>query len=143
MEKISYKVSGLDCAEEISLLKKVVGSAKGIKELQFNLMQAKMDVFYDPIAISPTEIASLIATTGMQPSPWKKKEGEKILNSWKDSRLLLTLLSGLFLCFGVVFDFFFPIKVFKILFISKFYQVNFVGLINMIFNKSVFCWPYS
>jgi Zn2+/Cd2+-exporting ATPase len=101
MDTVSYKIEGLDCAEEVSLLKKVVGAAKGVEDLKFNILQAKMVVAYDSRQISPFEIAALVNTTGMTAVVWEEKEQkgkEPFLHS--HGRLILTVLSALFLLAG-------------------------------------------
>lgn len=104
MEKISYKVKGLDCAEEVAILRKVLGDAPGIEELGFNILQAKMTLSYDPKKIDSQEILALVASAGMKALSWDEAHGEKSLPLWaKQGRLFLTALSGIFLLFAAAF----------------------------------------
>jgi len=107
MEKESFKVQGLDCAEEVTLLKKVVGSAKGVHELEFNILQAKMVVLFDPSLINEADLIALIKTTGMQATVWAERTpSEKMPFFEQHGRLFLTILSALFLLIGASFHFF-------------------------------------
>ena len=100
MGRLDYKVEGLDCAEEVAVLKKVVGSAPGIDSLEFNLIQAKMTVYYAPEKLNSAEILRLIESSGMRAYPWEERHNEKIPFITKYGRLILTLLSGVFICLG-------------------------------------------
>ncbi len=98
MEQLEYKIEGLDCAEEVAVLKKVLGNAPGIKGLEFNILQAKMLVIYDPDRIDSEEIIVLVASAGMKAIPWKLTLIERPITFWKKHhRLIFTICSGLFL----------------------------------------------
>ncbi|MCH9609619.1 MAG: Cadmium-transporting ATPase [Chlamydiales bacterium] len=68
--KIAYKVAGLDCVEEVSLLKKQL--LPHVEDLEFNVLQAKMVVVFDPAKVSREKIEELIAQTGMKGQEWSK-----------------------------------------------------------------------
>ncbi|MFZ0566354.1 MAG: heavy metal translocating P-type ATPase [Chlamydiales bacterium] len=104
MDTIHYKVEGLDCAEEVAILNKVVGSVRGVKELKFNILKAKMSVTYDPRLIDSGEIVLLVRSTGMRASLWKERLHEETVLGWhkKYGRLILTICSGLFLFLGLL-----------------------------------------
>jgi len=42
--KYEFKVEGLDCAEEIAILKKSLAKREGISDLEFDVLNAKMVV---------------------------------------------------------------------------------------------------
>lgn len=107
MERVSYKVEGLDCAEEVAVLKKIVGSAEGIETLDFNLIQAKMTVSYDPERINQSEIIALIRTAGMRAALWERRQEEKPAFFKLHGRLVFTVLSGIFLLFGTFSHYYF------------------------------------
>jgi Zn2+/Cd2+-exporting ATPase len=109
MAEVIFKVEGLDCAEEVALLKKVVGGAQGVDDLDCNILQAKMVVLYDPRLITPSEIKALVRTTGMRALPWHEGgRGEKKALFYRHGRAILTLLSGLFLLIAAVLHYAYP-----------------------------------
>lgn len=92
----------MDCAEEVSLLRKQLGARKGVYDLRFDILQAKMTVEFDPARIPYAALAAAVAETGMKAEPWRDAPAE---SSWwtKRGRLVLTALSGAFLAVAVAF----------------------------------------
>ena len=67
----SFHVSGLDCAEEVSILNRVVGPAVGGTEyLAFDVINARMTVLDGGKNPSSDKIIDVVATTGMTAKPW-------------------------------------------------------------------------
>ena len=67
----SFQVSGLDCAEEVSILNKVVGPAVGGAEhLAFDVINGRMTVLDSAGEVSDDRIIRLVAGTGMSARPW-------------------------------------------------------------------------
>lgn len=98
--KRAYRVLGLDCAEEVRVLKKALLPLPGIVGLEFQPLQGKMVVEYDPLHITPEQIVENVATTGMQALSWD----EQHLSLWqRQGRLILTLASGLSLLLALLF----------------------------------------
>jgi Cd2+/Zn2+-exporting ATPase len=69
MQTIHYKVDGLDCAEEVTILRREIGSLAGVLNLEFDVINARMSVEYDPAIINPAAIVQAVARTGMKASP--------------------------------------------------------------------------
>lgn len=104
MEKASFKIKGLDCSEEVMILKKVFADEKGIESLEFNVLAGKMDVVYNPDLMDSGRIIGLVASSGMKAYPWQSVVKEQF---WaRNGRNVLTLLSGLFLVTGMLLHFF-------------------------------------
>lgn len=91
----------MDCAEEVSLLKRELSGVAGIRDLAFDVMQAKMAVEYDPARLSEREIAKAVARTGMRCEPFRQTAAHK---SWWEAhgRTMLTVASGLLTVLGTV-----------------------------------------
>ncbi|MBI5091420.1 MAG: heavy metal translocating P-type ATPase [Candidatus Hydrogenedentes bacterium] len=71
MTTLSFKVRGLDCAEEIAILKREVGPlAGGDENLAFDLLNGKLIVTSGAPGCSADAICSAVARTGMQAVPW-------------------------------------------------------------------------
>ena len=100
--KTSFKITGLCCGEEVATLKKAVASRDGILELDFDILNNRMITSYDPGRITPQGIISAVAETGMKAQPWdggKAPEPQESL--WqRHSRLIMVIISGLFLLSG-------------------------------------------
>ncbi|NGX61134.1 MAG: putative cadmium-transporting ATPase [Chlamydiae bacterium] len=108
METISYKVDGLDCPEEVKILRDVVGKAEGVSSLEFHILQAKMRVTYDPTVIDSEKIRQLVHTTGMRATLWEKRGDKPPSSFWnRHSRALFTALSALFLVLGMATHFYY------------------------------------
>lgn len=105
---LSFKISGMDCAEEIQVLKKEVGPiVGGDQNLAFDLLNAKMLVKADE-KVSP-QIISAVARTGMTAVVWEATKGKEPPKTiWqKNLRNILTLLSGGFVLAGFLSDVYF------------------------------------
>ncbi|MCH9627299.1 MAG: Cadmium-transporting ATPase [Chlamydiales bacterium] len=100
IENATFKIEGLDCCEEVAILKRVVGSHEGVQTLDFNLIQAQMRVTYDPKKIDSGELIQLIRSTGMRATLWDKRGEEQTSFFQRKGRLIFTLLSGSFLLLG-------------------------------------------
>lgn len=106
MQKISYRIKELHCAEEVSVLKKTLSPHAGIKNLDFNLLHHQLNVTYDPAKIDSQEIIRLISSTGMNAIPWE--EGRKEHSFWEEQGyLIMTTLSGVFLLSALIFHHYF------------------------------------
>lgn len=66
----SFQVNGLDCAEEVAILNKVVGpKVGGAEHLAFDVINGRMTILDSAEAVPDGEITQLIATTGMSAKP--------------------------------------------------------------------------
>jgi len=106
-KKISFHVSGLDCAEEIKILRKAVGSHEGVLDLAFDVLNAKMIVTFDPSLVTAQKILMWVKEAGMEASIWEeRRKGEKKTFWEQKGRLIMATLSGLFLLLGFSLHFF-------------------------------------
>jgi Cd2+/Zn2+-exporting ATPase len=103
MRTIDYRVEGLDCAEEVAILRREVGGLPGVIDQEFDVVNARMSVAYDPDAIEPERIVSAVNATGMKASPWEERAAKKEGTFWdKHGRLVAAGLSGALLLAGFV-----------------------------------------
>lgn len=93
---LDYRIHGLDCAEEVSVLRRQLAAKKGIYDLRFDVLQAKMTVEFDPARIPAEGIEKAVAETGMRAEIWREVRETA---SWRErwQRPLLAGASGLFL----------------------------------------------
>ena len=103
LKKESFKVAGLDCQEEIALLKKVLASREGILQLSFDIMQARMEVEYEEKKISSDEIIANVRASGLRAALWAHRRSLEKLTWWgQKGRLFMTILCGIFIVLGFV-----------------------------------------
>lgn len=104
MITISYQVTGLHCAEEVATLRAALSPLPGVQELIFDVLNNRMTVTYDEARVRPPELEAAVARTGMR----ARLPGSGTGNAshdvpwYKQSRSLLTALSGLLLLFGFI-----------------------------------------
>ncbi len=102
---VSYKVRGLDCSEEVAILRREVGGLPGVIDLEFDVLDARMSVEFDPAAISADRIVEAVDATGMAATPWQRRraDGGERGGFWqRHGRLVMAVASGALLAGGVV-----------------------------------------
>jgi len=73
-----------------------VGGKPGIIDLEFDVVNARMAVEFDPDAISAEEIVSVVNATGMKATPWELRHVEEEISLWRrHGRLIMTTTSGM------------------------------------------------
>ncbi len=98
-----YKVRGLDCGEEVAILRREVGRLPGVIDLEFDVVNARMSVEFDGEAVSPEQIVAAVDATGMKATPWDLRGRQPQVSFWKQhARLIVTAASGVFLLGGLV-----------------------------------------
>ena len=99
-ETIKYKIEGLDCQEEVQMLKKALGKKPGILGLDFNIINASMTVNCEPGKITSENIISTVNKTGLKAIPWEKAEEQTTTFLQKHTRTIMTAASAIFLVTG-------------------------------------------
>jgi len=66
MEKRTYRISGMDCAEEVNALKGTVGKLPGIGDLDFNLIDGTMTVQFDAGQVNEVSILDAVRRAGLE-----------------------------------------------------------------------------
>ncbi|MEI8173918.1 MAG: heavy metal translocating P-type ATPase [Deltaproteobacteria bacterium] len=65
MSETIFKVTGMDCAEETSALRKAVGALPGINDVKFNLLNGTMTVTSAEVAVDDADILAAVKRAGM------------------------------------------------------------------------------
>ena len=91
-----FKIRGMDCAEEVAILKREIGPLVGGEDrLSFDILKARMTV--QAPGVEEKDIVSAVERTGMQAQVWK--EGTEDLEPegvWqRRGRTMMTVASGL------------------------------------------------
>jgi Cd2+/Zn2+-exporting ATPase len=106
--RLVFKIRGMDCAEEVAVLKQAVGPLAGKEQLSFNVLAGTMSVTRLPTDVPPQAIVDAVERTGLhaqlvengaltEPSPesfWVRRR-----------RTVLTAISGVTLIAGLVTQF--------------------------------------
>jgi Zn2+/Cd2+-exporting ATPase len=101
---LELKVHGLDCAEEVAILKRAVGPLAGGEErLAFDVLRGKMTVLPAPAgdaAVPSFEaVSTAVAATGMRAEPWSRARAPE--GFWRRHRRSVSVAaSGLLLAAG-------------------------------------------
>ena len=68
----SFRIDGLDCAEEVAVLKRALGPLVGGEEhLSFEILNGKMTILGSAAELSHDEIVRAVARTGMTARAWR------------------------------------------------------------------------
>ena len=99
----SFRVNGLDCAEEVAILNKVLGPAVGgIEHLAFDVMNGRMTVLDSAETLADDKIIKLISSTGMSASLWEAKSAAAAQVAHLKRQKFFTSLSAGFWALGLV-----------------------------------------
>src|SRR5262245_11244755 len=93
----------MDCAEEVSLLRRALGEMPGVLDLRFDVVNARMSVEFDPAQLDSERIARAVAGIGLKCEPFRELAGTE---PWwlRNGRAILTSVSGLALLAGALFQ---------------------------------------
>jgi Cd2+/Zn2+-exporting ATPase len=98
---VTYKVQGLDCAEEVMALRSVLGNEPGVLNLDFDILNARMTVEFNPARIAPDDIVRAVASTGMKALPAEETVKQKAGSFWQENGpFLMTCASGALMAAG-------------------------------------------
>ncbi len=101
-EPISFRIEGMDCAEEVAILKRAVGPLVGGEEnLVFEVLNGKMTVLENAAGASSGAIVEAVSRTGMRAGSWREanSDGRPAEETFwrRRGRSLLCWASGLLL----------------------------------------------
>lgn len=94
----------MDCAEEVSLLRRALSQVPGVRELNFDVFRARMTVAYDPALADRAAIEDAVSSTGMRCQPWAEDSSGAGGVAVGQIRSTLTWVSGLALLAGMLWQ---------------------------------------
>ncbi len=103
--RLSFKIHGMDCAEEVAVLKQAVGPiAGGADRLAFDVLKGRMIVDIAPDGPPAVEIVRVVQATGMRAEAWQDDGPNAGSATFWDrrGRTLFSMVSGLALGAGFV-----------------------------------------
>ncbi len=111
MNQIQLKIYGMDCVEEVSLLKRELVPLLGSDErLGFDLLNGKLSVDLSQLDVTSGEVFSAIQRTGLQAEVWNDKQvASDDTSIWeRHQRAILTTVSGVLGLAGWIVQTFWP-----------------------------------
>ncbi|MDO6797152.1 heavy metal translocating P-type ATPase [Shimia thalassica] len=100
----SFRVAGLDCAEEVAILNKALGPALGGEaHLAFDILNARMTVLETAQPVRDEEVLRLVAQTGMRAKPWDAKTAEADHRAQIKRQKNVTMLAAAFWGAGLAY----------------------------------------
>ncbi|MEO7298049.1 MAG: cation-translocating P-type ATPase [Verrucomicrobiota bacterium] len=100
--KIStFKVAGMDCADEVAALERVLKPVSGVREIKVSLMAGKVSVTHDE-SVTIEQLIKVIGTAGLKASVPSGEHGEEASESGQRARLIAVIVSGAFTGIGLL-----------------------------------------
>lgn len=97
-----YSVRGLDCAEEVAVLKRALGRVVGGADwLAFDVLNGRLTIADEARDVSEEKIIRAVAATGMSAVPWKARSGEGEEDRHSHQQVLFTAASGACVLLGL------------------------------------------
>lgn len=95
----TFKVEGMDCHEEVAILRRRLSRLVGLEELEADVVGQRLRIKYDASRLSASAIAEAVAQTGMR--AWLEHE-EPVAAAASGRRTQLVVASGLLLGLGLL-----------------------------------------
>ncbi|WP_299566611.1 cation-translocating P-type ATPase [uncultured Sulfitobacter sp.] len=100
----SFRVNGLDCAEEVAILNRVVGPVVGGSDnLAFDVLNGRMTILKSAGSVSDDHIIKVVGSTGMSAKIWDAETAEEDQAAHFARQRLFTGLSGGFWAAGFIY----------------------------------------
>ena len=104
MNRFLLKIDGMDCAEEIAILRRALSPyIDNDEQLGFDLLNGKLTVETDNSGLDENTLIRAITETGMHATSWQAytAKGNEPTSFWsKNNRQIMTTLSAVFLALG-------------------------------------------
>ncbi|MFQ5733542.1 MAG: heavy metal translocating P-type ATPase [Planctomycetaceae bacterium] len=98
-EKFAFKIRGMDCAEEVAVLKRAVGPLVGGEDrLAFDILNGKMIVDLSDLELAEDSIVEAVNRTGLKAEPWRDVVAGRSETGWwgRYGGVATTTASGVF-----------------------------------------------
>lgn len=138
-KKLEFRVQGMDCAEEVGLLKRELVPLVGEDSLGFDLLNRKLSVDASDSTTTPSDIEAAIKRSGLTAVLWQDTPTAISQSFWSQhQRTILTATSGFFALSGYVVEFTATASVSAMgLTVAKaFYAISILAGCGMVFPKA-------
>ncbi|MGO3928346.1 heavy metal translocating P-type ATPase [Rhodopseudomonas pseudopalustris] len=96
-----FKIAGMDCAEEVSVLKQALGPLVGGEEhLAFDVINGRMSLIGDAVVVPDDAVIRAVASTGMQATPWRPDATDDRIDTVRRQQSIFAAASGAFVAVG-------------------------------------------
>jgi Zn2+/Cd2+-exporting ATPase len=98
----TLQVAGVDCAEEVSAIRRALKPLIGVRDVRVNIMSGMASISHDE-SVTPEALIKAIGRTGLKAT----REGEKPVNDapqGQKQRLVSVCVSGAFTLFGLLIE---------------------------------------
>ncbi|WP_158442743.1 heavy metal translocating P-type ATPase [Rhodopirellula baltica] len=102
---MQLRIHGMDCAEEVSLIKReLVPLLGGDERLSFDLLSGRLTVDLDGVGVTSGDVLAAIERTGLKAETWENAQQSSDDQSFwvKHQRAIMTAISGVFGGIGLV-----------------------------------------
>src|SRR3546814_760531 len=102
-DSVIFKIHGMDCADEVTLLKREVGPVVGSQNLSFDLINGRMSVAGAPGGVDHAGVLQAVERTGMRAELWREGENSAAAqdeNGRRRIQVVLTVASGVLVATG-------------------------------------------
>ena len=106
---LDFKVYGLDCAEEASLIKRALREFAAEEHLHFDFLSGRLRIDPRATACTPETVCAAIAGTGMRALPWEEHAALAHAPApflQRHARTLFAAASGTAIVLAMLFDLF-------------------------------------
>lgn len=100
LRQITFRINGMDCAEEATILRRELSGLRGVQEMAFDVVNAKMVLQVAELPGIEQAVREAVARTGMQAQPWTEAREESLWE--RHSRPVLAWVSGLALLIAMI-----------------------------------------
>ncbi len=98
-----FKIEGLDCVEEVTILKSEIGPlVGGADNLAFDVINGRMTILSDTKRVPEKAIVKAVAATGMKATRWKPGQTATDVKQRQRSQTFYATVSGLCIVIGIL-----------------------------------------
>lgn len=103
MKGTTFKIEGLDCVEEVGVLKSEIGPLVGGADLlAFDVINGRMTILAEAKPVAEKIIIKAVAATGMKATRWNPGATQTDVNQRQRSQTLYATISGLCIVAGIL-----------------------------------------
>src|SRR3954469_21630398 len=99
----TFKIEGMDCHEEVSILEKRLKKLTGLEALDADILGQRLNIKYDAAKLTASTIAEAVAQTGMR--AWLEHEEPIGTAPSAATRRLFVVASGILTGAGMLLEF--------------------------------------
>jgi Cd2+/Zn2+-exporting ATPase len=70
--QVQFRVTGMDCAEEVGALRRVLEPLDGVTELGFDILAQRLSVRFDPARLDVATLREAVRGVGLRALPWSR-----------------------------------------------------------------------